>query len=235
MARAQARAELAISDTLAILAEARIVDDRLIYRGVPLTSERLRTEMDAAFIKDDYVADSTIIASGPGGSDPHWMGSGPIRPHQPLILDVFPQNRNTRYFGDVTRTVVRGEPAPDVVAMFESVAKAQSIALDMIRPGVNGRDIHRAVHASLAEDGYGENGPHKARLTHGTGHGLGLEVHEEPRLSDVDYELLEGDVVTVEPGLYDPEIGGVRLEDVVVITATGHRNLNRLPKDLVIG
>jgi Xaa-Pro aminopeptidase len=116
--------------------------------------------------------------------------------------------------------------------MFEAVRKAQAIALDMIAPGVNGRDVHKAVVASFAEDGYDDQS--SAKYTHGTGHGLGLEVHELPSMGSIDFELQEGDVVTVEPGLYDPALGGVRLEDVVVVEAGGARNLNSLPKELQV-
>ncbi|HEV3310983.1 MAG TPA: Xaa-Pro peptidase family protein, partial [Chloroflexota bacterium] len=234
LTRAQARAERAVSDAVEILTESHIADDSLLYRGVPLTAERLRGELVARLAGDDYLAESMIIAPGPGSSDPHWEGTGPIRPHQPIILDIFPQDRQSRYHGDVTRTVVKGEASPQVTRMFTSVEKAHAVAIGMIRAGVNGHDVHLAVQASFVADGYGEDGPHAARFTHGTGHGLGLEVHELPRISRIDMELLEGDVVTVEPGLYDPAIGGVRLEDVVVVTSDGHRNLNSLPKTLVV-
>lgn len=232
LTEAQTRAERAVSEAISILSESEISGDSLIYKGIPLTSERLRGDLDVSFARDNYIAESSIIACGPGSSDPHWIGTGMIRPHQPIILDIFPQNRRTRYHGDVTRTVTKGEPSQDTVMMYEAVLQAQMVALEMIRPGANGREISEAVQQSLADKGFGHEGPKTARLTHGVGHGLGLEVHEEPRISSVDYELREGDVVTVEPGLYEPSIGGVRIEDVVVVTADGIRNLNRLPKDL---
>lgn len=234
LARAQARAEQAVSEARAILAEADIRDDSLLYRGMPLTAERLRGELNAAFARDNYGCEAMIVAPGTGSSDPHWFGSGPIRPHQPIILDIFPQDRATRYHGDVTRTYVKGTPGAEISLMFDTVKVAQQLALDMIKPGANGRDIHRAVTHHFAGAGFGEDGPHAARYIHGTGHGLGLEVHEAPRISRVDEELRAGDVITVEPGLYDPSLGGVRIEDVVVVTEEGHRNLNRLPKELVI-
>lgn len=233
IAHAQARAEQAITEATAILAEAEIHDGSLIFRGVPLTAERLRAELEMACARDNFVNDSMIVAPGPPSSDPHWFGSGPIKAHQPLILDIFPQDRQSRYHGDVTRTFVKGEPLDEIKRMYESVRKAQSKALGMIAPGVNGRDVHQAVVSSFSDDGYG-NGASAAKYTHGTGHGLGLEVHEQPRLSRVNMELREGDVVTVEPGLYDPRVGGVRIEDVVVVTSDRNRNLNHLPKELVV-
>jgi Xaa-Pro aminopeptidase len=234
IAASQMRAEKAIADAVDILREAVIMDDTLIYRGVPLTAERLRGEIDAGFAKDGFAAEGMIVAPGPGGSDPHWTGAGPIRPHQPIILDIFPQDRSSRYFADVTRTYVKGTPSDEIALMFDTVRRAQSVALDMIRPGVNGRLVHEAVMQTFADAGFADGGAHTARCLHGTGHGVGLEIHELPRLSRVDEELLVGDVVTVEPGLYDPAIGGVRIEDIVVLTESGTRNLNRLPKELVI-
>jgi Xaa-Pro aminopeptidase len=234
LSRAQARAEKAVADVFDMLSESEIVGDRVVFRGVPLTSERIRSAIEVGFAKHDFASQSMIVATGPRSSDPHWDGSGPVRPHQPLILDLFPQDRKSRYHGDVTRTYVKGQPADCVLRMYESVKKAHALALELIKPGVNGRDVHKAVQHSFEQDGFGDDGQHNARFTHGTGHGLGLEVHEQPSIGKVDMELLEGDVVTVEPGLYDPEVGGVRLEDVVVLTAEGNRNLNRLPKDLVI-
>ncbi len=141
-------------------------------------------------------------------------------------------DEESRYFGDVTRTFVKGEPSAEILRMFEAVRKAQALALEMLGPGVNGHDVHNAVVESFKSDGFDEDSD--AKYIHGTGHGLGLEVHELPSLGKLDNELKPGDVVTVEPGLYDPRIGGVRLEDVVVIEEAGIRNLNALPKDLVI-
>jgi Xaa-Pro aminopeptidase len=233
IAKAQRRAEQAIASARNILAESVVLDGALVFRGVPLTAERLRGDLEASFVLDNFGNDSMIVAPGPGSADPHWIGSGPIRAGEPLILDIFPQDRTSRYYGDVTRTFVKGQPDDALVRMFESVRKAQSVALDMITPGVNGRDVHNAVVASFAEDGYDDSS--SARYTHGTGHGLGLEVHELPSMGRIDFELREGDVVTVEPGLYDPSVGGVRLEDVVVVEAAGSRNLNSLPKELVVG
>jgi Xaa-Pro aminopeptidase len=232
IARAQRRAELAIASARDILAESEVLRDTVVYRGVPLTAERLRADLEAAFVRDNFGNDSMIVAPGPGSADPHWLGTGPIRPVEPLILDIFPQDRQSRYYGDVTRTFVKGQPNDALARMFEAVRKAQAVALDMIAPGVNGRDVHAAVVASFAEDGYNEQS--SAKYTHGTGHGLGLEVHELPSMGRIDFELQEGDVVTVEPGLYDPNLGGVRLEDVVVVEAAGTRNLNSLPKELVV-
>jgi Xaa-Pro aminopeptidase len=234
LAHAQSQAEKAVAAVREILAESKIVGDRVVFRGVPLTAERLRGEVEVGFIRDGFTAHASIVAPGPRSADPHWEGRGPVLAHQPLILDFFPQSRESRYHGDVTRTFVKGDAPDQLAAMYESVARAQALALTMIRPGANGRDIHVAVQESFAEDGFGDSGPRRARFIHGTGHGLGLEVHEQPSIGKIDMELREGDVVTVEPGLYDEALGGVRIEDVVVVTGGGNRNLNQLPKELVV-
>ncbi|HZT97934.1 MAG TPA: Xaa-Pro peptidase family protein [Chloroflexota bacterium] len=232
LARSQARAEEAIRQAAEILAESEVRDQTLVYRGVPLTSERLRAELAVSFARDGFASESMIIAPGPGSSDPHWTGAGLIKPGEPLILDIFPLDQESRYFGDVTRTYVKGEPDPRLQRMFEAVRRAQTRALEMVGPGVNGREVHETVVETFKEEGFDDDS--SAKYIHGTGHGLGLEVHELPSLGKIDFELLPGDVVTVEPGLYDPEVGGVRLEDVVVIEEDGIRNLNALPKDMVI-
>jgi Xaa-Pro aminopeptidase len=228
----QTRSEQAISQAIDVVREANVVGDTLVYRGVPLTAERLRAEIETSLMADNFASEATIVAPGPGGSDPHWVGAGPIKPHVPIVMDFFPSDRSSRYCGDITRTICKGEPDDIVVRMFEAVQKAHTVALDMIAPGVNGRDVHEAVLAALSDAGFqGETGP---RMNHGTGHGVGLEVHEPPRMGRVYMPLEEGDVVTVEPGLYDPKIGGVRLEDMVYVTGDGNRNFNSLPKYLVV-
>jgi Xaa-Pro aminopeptidase len=138
----------------------------------------------------------------------------------------------------MTRTFVKGEPGDELRNMYDAVLEAQETALSMMRAGVNGRDVHDKVSDILHEKGY-KTGKHDQQpgepLTegffHGTGHGVGLEVHEAPRLSTVDEELKVGDVVTVEPGLYEPGMGGVRIEDLVVVTEDGCRNLTNFPKE----
>jgi Xaa-Pro aminopeptidase len=234
IARAQSRAERAISQAVEILTESVILENSIVYRGIPLTVERLRGELDASFAKDDFVADGMIIAPGPGGADPHWTGTGALKPNETIIFDVFPQDRRSRYYGDVTRTYVKGTPSDALLDMHETVLKAQLAALDMIGPGVDGAAVHAQVMGIFADAGYGEGGPHSARCLHGTGHGVGLEIHEAPRLGRTGDVLQPGDVVTVEPGLYEPSLGGIRIEDTVVVTGSGCRNLNKLAKDLVI-
>jgi Xaa-Pro aminopeptidase len=240
---AQRALEEACAHAVRILEEAEISGDgSLRWREESLTSEILGAEIDVELLRRGCAADQgTITAGGPQAADPHERGSGPLRAGETIILDIFPRNQKSRYYADMTRTFVKGEPAADLERMFEAVLEAQETALSMIRAGVNGRDVHDKVSDILHEKGY-KTGKHDQKpnepLTegffHGTGHGVGLEVHEAPRLSTIDEELKAGDVVTVEPGLYEPGLGGVRIEDLVIVTEDGCRNLTRFPKEFVL-
>ncbi|QYJ15895.1 Xaa-Pro dipeptidase [Rubrobacter xylanophilus DSM 9941] len=240
--RTQRAVEEACRHALGILREATVGDDgTLVWRSEPLTSELLRSEIDVELLRRGCAAEGTIVAGGKQAADPHERGSGPLHAGQTIIVDVFPRDQSTRYYADMTRTFVKGEPAGELVRMHEAVLEAQRSALSMIRAGVNGRDVHRKVSEILHEAGYKtalhdrqEGRPLTEGFMHGTGHGVGLEIHEAPRISTADQELLAGDVVTVEPGVYDPELGGVRIEDLVVVTERGCRNLTRFPKELVV-
>ena len=183
----------------------------------------------------------TIVAGGVQATDPHEEGHGPLRSGEAIILDIFPVDKASRYYADMTRTVIKGEPNEELQKMYDAVLESQEAALGMIRAGVNGKDIHQKVSDVLHERGYKtlvhdqeEGTPLRTGFFHGTGHGVGLEIHEAPRISLSDDELRLGDVVTVEPGLYDPQVGGVRIEDLVVVTEDGCRNLTDFPKEFRI-
>jgi Xaa-Pro aminopeptidase len=237
---AQRALEEACAHAADVLEEAEIASDgTLRWRGEALTSELLRSEIDVELLRRGCAAEEgTIAAGGPQAADPHERGSGPLKAGETIILDIFPRSQTSRYYADMTRTFVKGEPDDELQNMYDAVLEAQETALSMIKAGVNGRDVHDKVSDILHEKGY-KTGKHDQKpgepLTegffHGTGHGVGLEVHEAPRVSTVDEKLRAGDVVTVEPGLYQPGLGGVRIEDLVVVTESGCRNLTRFPKD----
>jgi Xaa-Pro aminopeptidase len=231
-------AEVGMAEAMQALRLAKIGTGRkLIYRNAPLTSERLRGVIDTAILQAGGLAANTIVAGGKQACDPHERGFGPLRAHEPIIIDIFPHSQTTGYFGDITRTVVRGRASEAVRHLFNTVRQGQKSAFAKIRSGAATNGIHCAVQIYFEQQGF-VTGKHNGRMQgffHGTGHGLGLEIHEAPRIGATSNGVLKaGQVVTVEPGLYYPEIGGVRLEDVVLVTKTGNRNLTKFEKVLEI-
>jgi Xaa-Pro aminopeptidase len=231
--------EEACAHAVEILKESEVAENgTLLYEGETLTSERLRSEIDVELLRRGCAADGTIVAGGSQAADPHERGYGPLKAGETIIIDIFPSDKTTRYYADMTRTFVKGEPNKELQRMYDAVLESQKAALSRVRAGINGREVHKKVSEVLHEKGYktllhdqkpGE--PLQEGFIHGTGHGVGLEIHEAPRISTADEELVPGDVVTVEPGLYYPEIGGVRIEDLVVVTENGCRNLTNFPKE----
>ena len=209
-------------------------DGTLHIDGATLTSERMRHVIHRTLLDEAFTARHTIVACGEQGCDPHMEGSGPLYPDLPIIIDIFPQSDETGYFGDLTRTVVKGDASEEVRQLYAAVGEAQEIALSRIRHGEDGGEIHGAVEAFFSKRGY-ETGERDGRVQgffHGTGHGLGLDIHESPSIGPRRDILQSGQIVTVEPGLYYSGIGGVRLEDVVVVTDEGCENLTSAPKQL---
>ncbi len=210
----------------------------LLLDGLPLTSERMQSMIDVWLLERGFSNPMSIVAGGPIGADCHDHGHGPLRSMEPIIVDIFPRDKKTLYNGDCTRTVVHGKISDEIAAMHAAVARAKADAMAAVRAGVTGQSVHEATCRSMEASGYQMGFPpegakdHFTSMTHGTGHGLGLEVHEPPLLAVGGPELLVGDVVTIEPGLYCKAIGGVRIEDMVVVTKDGCVNLNSLPEGL---
>jgi Xaa-Pro aminopeptidase len=220
-----------------VLAASRIKGRRLVYRGATLTSERLRSMIEVFLMERGFAAAGTIVAGGRHAIDPHDVGSGPLAPHTAIIVDVFPRSNETFYYGDATRTFCRGRAPEALRRMHATVRAAQEMGIRMIRAGVNGRTIHRSILALFERKGYktGMHGGRNEGFFHGTGHGIGLELHEEPvRIAHKDFRLKKGHVVSVEPGLYYADIGGVRIEDLVHVTARGGDVLGHFPKQLEV-
>jgi Xaa-Pro aminopeptidase len=211
-------------------------DGGLWLGGKPLTVELLRKAMHLTMMERDCVAQHTIVAPGAQAVDPHHEGAGPLRANEPIVIDVFPQHATSRYFADITRTVVRGRASEKVKRMFNAVQEGQGIAFGMIKDGVDGSTVHRAIADLFQSLGFktGEQGGRLQGFFHGTGHGVGLEIHEPPRVSARPEVLKAGMVVTVEPGLYYLDAGGMRIEDMVVVTKDGCRVLTQAPKILEV-
>jgi Xaa-Pro aminopeptidase len=234
---AQDATEEAMAVAVETIRRAEIRDDLLHLDGAPLTSERVREAIAVALLARGFVAADSIVAGGQQACDPHDFGSGPLPAHWPIIIDIFPRSARTGYHGDMTRTVVRGRASDTARRMFAAVLEGQEIAFRMIRAGASGPKIHKAITARFDALGF-PTGPVGGRMQgffHGTGHALGLEVHEPPRINRSVVTLRAGMVMTVEPGLYYTDAGGVRLEDVVVVRKGGCENLNRYPKELELG
>lgn len=210
-------------------------DGRLSWRRRVLTAEILRMEMEIAVVRAGGEArGDTIVACGELACDPHERGSGLLFANQLIILDIFPRDARSGYFGDLTRTVVRGTANEAQRRLWETCLSGQERAVQALKPGAKGSEIHEDVKEFFAGSGYPTEikGGRWQGFFHGTGHGLGLEIHEEPRFAATTFR--PGQVFTVEPGIYWPGVGGVRHEDVVVITAKNHRLMSNFPKQLEI-
>src|SRR4030067_2033086 len=213
------------------------IRDGYLYRGnKKVTSEDVKKLIDIYLLENSMIAQHTIVACGEDSSFPHNEGGGALRANAPVIIDVFPRSEKSRYYADITRTVVKGSASDAVKRMFNAVSTAQEVAFSMIKDKVNGREVHEAILMHFKNCGF-ESGEIDGRMQgffHGTGHGVGLEVHEPPRISKKADILFTGQVVTVEPGLYYKGIGGVRLEDMVVVQPAGVINLTKSPQILEI-
>ncbi len=219
-------------------------DGTLELAGETFTAERLRAVVESRLLELGCVSEGAIIAPGKQAADPHLIGSGPLHAGEAIVMDIFPQDKATRYWADMTRTVSKGQPPAEITKLYEITRRAQDVGIKALRPGITGREVHELVEDVIWEAGYdtlrpgqqrSKNGGAPRGFIHGTGHGVGLEIHELPTVGRAGTTpLLTGDVVTVEPGIYLPELGGVRLEDMLVITETGSRNLTRAPRQLVV-
>lgn len=207
----------------------------LFWGDAPLTSERLRAEIDTAILRLGGTAANTIVAGGEQACDPHERGSGPLRAGELIIIDIFPRMNGTGYYGDLTRTVVKGRATDAQRQLWLTVQEGQRRAIAGVRAGANGKTLHEGVKKFFKAEGFPtetRDGRHVG-FFHGMGHGLGLELHEQPRYNHTS-SFEAGTVFTVEPGLYFPGLGGVRLEDVVAVTPKGHDLLSHYEQRLEI-
>ena len=237
--RAQSDTEKVMLATLERIAHADIdAEGRLVDDEELLTSERVRGWIDVALLELGYENPGSIVAGGGQAFDCHAHGTGPLRTGEPVIVDIFPLSKSTGYNGDCTRTIVHGAISSAVQRMHDAVIAAKAAGVASIRPGATGEDVHRATIEVIRKHGFEvglppEDAPFDwCGMVHGTGHGVGLQVHEPPLLDFNAPELVLGDVLTVEPGLYSAAVGGIRIEDMVVVTETGCENFNRLPEGL---
>jgi len=226
--------EKALKRTLGVIQNSEIKNGLLYYKDRILTSEDVKRIIDLELFKRGCLAKDTIFSCGKATATPHNGGTGPLKAHEPIVIDIFPQSIKTGYFADMTRTIVRGKASKRLKKMYATVLEGQKIALGMIREGTETDVIHQTVEDYFISQGFktsrAEDPPYG--FFHSTGHSLGLEIHECPTIGPYKKEILKaGNIVTVEPGLYYPDFGGVRIEDLVVVTKTGSRNLTKFPKE----
>lgn len=236
---AQRAAEAAVVEVVRALARADIRDGLLWSNGDALTTERLYARAQLALAERGYTCPDMIIAGGRLSALPHHQGEGQIHAGAPVIIDIFPTHRASHYNGDLTRTVVVGEVSEEVRKMHAAVLQALDVGIESISAGVTGKEVHSNVCQVLVDRGFGTTskgfeGPDGvAKMIHSTGHGVGLDVHEEPSVRETATQSLEaGDVITVEPGLYLLGLGGVRIEDTGMVTGSGFKNFTTLTRSL---
>ncbi|MCF7889347.1 MAG: Xaa-Pro peptidase family protein, partial [Victivallales bacterium] len=232
-------AEKCMSRTETVLREAKVDNDNyLVWNDKVLTSEALHAEICFEAINNNSTAVNTIAASGVDSSQPHNIGSGPIKAGTPIVVDIFPRMNKTGYWGDMTRTFVKGKAPDKIKKAYETVLKAKEKAKEKIRNGVKASEIHKLAVDILDKQGFttGTKDGVFYGFFHSLGHGLGLDIHENPIVSTkTDAILKTGNVITVEPGVYYREWGGIRLEDVIIVKDNGIECLTEYNEILELG
>ncbi|MDR1527974.1 MAG: Xaa-Pro peptidase family protein [Puniceicoccales bacterium] len=210
--------------------------NELVFEDEILTSERLRTMMETFCYQLGAIADATIVACGVAACDPHNLGYGPLKANEFILVDFFPHLKTSGHYADVSRTFIKGRPTKEQINLYNTVKSAHDIAIDMAHGGVPGKDIMVRTLEYFESKGYKSsntaNPPYG--MFHSLGHGLGLDIHEPPRIGMCDDTLQPGMVVTIEPGLYYQTIGGVRIEDDILIGNQSSEILTQIPHNWVI-
>jgi Xaa-Pro aminopeptidase len=225
--RAQVAAEAGTRAAADLLRAADPVDDVLQLDGEPLTSERLKQAVAEAFLANGATAEDFIVAHGEQTCIGHHMGSGAIRLGEPITVDLWPRDVESGFYTDITRTFVVGPVSDELADYHRLCLEVHERVIPAIKPGVTGRELHTIASEVIEAGGYPTQLSKKPGdvllegFFHGLGHGVGLDVHEEPSLDLSGGELVAGDVVAVEPGCYRQGYGGVRLEDLVLVTEDG--------------
>lgn len=227
--------EKTVAHATDLIAESDVgANKTLMRKGEPLTVGEVKSFFGRELVEHECLPGELIVACGAKSSDPHYSGEpeDKLKAGQPIIVDSYPRSLQSRYWTDMTRTVVKGKAPKEVKKMFDAVFEAKNASLDALRAGVLGSQVYDVCCDVLERAGYETTRGGKGvtvGLTHGLGHGVGLEVHESPRLNELAVSpLRENSVVTVEPGLYNPKIGGVRIEDIIEVTRSGYRNLTHM-------
>jgi Xaa-Pro aminopeptidase len=227
----QAATDIAMERAVSLIKASTPKKGVLYHDNQPVTSEQVRALVHKTLMDYGCHATDTIVTCGTDTALPHALGSGPLRESEPIVIDTFPADDMSGYFTDMTRTVVRGEPSAELAEMYNAVREAQDLGMSLVKHGAAGTSVHQAVVDLFIEKGYGTN---KSGFTHNLGHGVGLEVHELPTLGPAGGALAAGNVVTIEPGLYYRDIGGVRLENTGLVTTAGFDSFTQFPREFIL-
>jgi Xaa-Pro aminopeptidase len=237
--RAQRAAQAGMSAARDLLRRAESSNGIAALDGAPLTSERIKAAISAAFTEHGCSADEFVVAHGPQAAVGHHMGEGGIKTGEPIVIDLWPRDNESGCYADMTRTFCLGEPSEQLLEWHRLVKEALDRTAEQLRPGAAARALYDTSCQVFEQAGYQTQRtktpgqPLENGYFHSLGHGVGLEVHEEPGMGiTAQKELVAGDVVTLEPGLYEQGVGGCRLEDLLLITEDGAENLTDFPYDL---
>jgi len=223
--------EKAMARAISLIRRSSVKKGILYIDQKPLTSEHLKFSMHSLLLEYGCSAVDTIVSCGEDTAIPHMSGSGPLKSDEPIVIDLFPVEEKSGYYADMTRTVVKGEPSNDIREMYDALREAKQLGISRVKAGMSGADIHLAVVDFFKERGYETD---TRGFIHNLGHGVGLQVHELPTIGPAGKALESGNVITIEPGLYYPGIGGVRLEDIGAVTAKGFNNFTAFPEELIL-
>lgn len=238
----QAVTEEVTAEAIELIANSDVGNNKTLhFNGEPLTVGKIKSFFGSKLLENGCLPEEDIIvACGPKASNPHYVGEpeDKLKADQPIILDIYPRSIQKRYWTDMTRTIVKGRASDKLKKMFNAVSEAENASLDAIQAGASGNHIYNVCCDVLEKAGYETTRGGKKitkGMTHSLGHGVGLQIHESPRMSELYTSPLKAhSIVTVEPGLYDPQIGGVRLEDIIEVTKSGYNNLTRMETQLEI-
>ena len=229
--RVQAVTEGAMGIAVAMIRKSKVKKDALWIDAKPLTSEMIRFAMHSYLLEHECSATDTIVSCGNDAAIPHMKGTGQLRANEPIVIDIFPFDEKSGYYSDMTRTVSKGKPSDEVADMFDALYAAKQRAMSTVKAGVSGAELHQGVVDYFKERGYESD---TKGFVHNLGHGVGLQIHELPVVGPAGLNLESGNVITIEPGLYYPGVGGVRLEDIGAVTKSGFDRFTHFSEDLVL-
>lgn len=231
MKHVQELTQTAMGHAVALIRSATVKKGILFLDRKPLTSEHIKYTMHRFLLEHGCCAEDTIVSCGEDTAIPHMTGTGPLRADEPIIIDLFPLHEKSGYYADMTRTFVKGEPSKEILEMYTALRDAKHLAISRVKSGVSGADLYQLVVDYFKERGYSSD---TRGFVHNLGHGVGLQVHELPTVGPYGKLLEPGNVITIEPGLYYPGIGGVRLEDIGAVTKNGFTNFTKFSEDLIV-